>query len=67
VFATGAAMLSRRGVGTAVFGGMIAAAAIGIFVIPPLYVLFQWLREKVKGVGTKTVQDAPSEAPAAAE
>ena len=25
VFATGAAMLSRRGVGTAVFGGMIAA------------------------------------------
>ena len=26
VFATGAAMLSRRGVGTAVFGGMIAAA-----------------------------------------
>ena len=38
VVATGAAMLSRRGVGTAVFGGMIAAAAIGIFVIPPLYV-----------------------------
>ena len=27
VFATGAAMLSRRGVGTAVFGGMIAASA----------------------------------------
>ena len=49
VFATGAAMLSRRGVGTAVFGGMIAAAAIGIFVIPPLYVFFQWARERIKG------------------
>ena len=49
VFATGAAMLSRRGVGTAVFGGMIAASAIGIFLIPPLYVAVQWAREKIKG------------------
>jgi hydrophobe/amphiphile efflux-1 (HAE1) family protein len=49
VFATGAAMLSRRGVGTAVFGGMIAASVLGIFLIPPLYVVFQWLREKVRG------------------
>jgi hydrophobe/amphiphile efflux-1 (HAE1) family protein len=49
VLAEGASMLSRRGVGTAVFGGMIAASAIGIFLIPPLYVVFQWLREKVKG------------------
>jgi multidrug efflux pump subunit AcrB len=49
VVATGAAMLSRRGVGTAVFGGMIAASAIGIFLIPPLYVVFQRLRERVRG------------------
>jgi Cu/Ag efflux pump CusA len=49
VFATGAAMLSRRGVGTAVFGGMIAASAVGIFLIPSLYVVFQWLSEKVRG------------------
>ena len=49
VTAAGAAMLSRRGVGTAVFGGMIAASAIGIFLIPPLYVVFQRMREKVRG------------------
>jgi len=49
VVAEGAAMLSRRGVGTAVFGGMIAASAIGIFLIPPLYVVFQRMREKVRG------------------
>ena len=67
VFATGAAMLSRRGVGTAVFGGMIAAAAIGIFVIPPLYVFFQWLREKIKRTGRKPAQVAVEPAPAAAE
>jgi Cu/Ag efflux pump CusA len=48
VVATGAGMLSRRGVGTAVFGGMVAASLIGIFLIPVLYVAFQWLREKVK-------------------
>ena len=27
---------------------MIAAAAIGIYVIPPLDVFFQWVREKIK-------------------
>jgi HAE1 family hydrophobic/amphiphilic exporter-1 len=46
VIATGAGALSRRAVGTPVFGGMIAAALIGIFVIPMLYVVFQWLRER---------------------
>jgi multidrug efflux pump subunit AcrB len=48
VTATGAAMLSRRAVGTPVFGGMIAASLIGIFMIPMLYVVFQGLRERVK-------------------
>jgi hypothetical protein len=35
-------------VGTPVFGGMIFASFIGIFVIPPLYVFFQAIREKVR-------------------
>jgi multidrug efflux pump subunit AcrB len=48
VWAQGAAMLSRRAVGTAVFAGMIAASAIGIFLIPMLYVTFQSVREYVK-------------------
>jgi len=46
-------MMSRRAVGTAVFGGMLAAAIIGIFMIPMLYVVFQALREKVKSWGRK--------------
>jgi HAE1 family hydrophobic/amphiphilic exporter-1 len=46
VIAAGAGALSRRAVGTPVFGGMIAAALFGIFVIPMLYVVFQWLRER---------------------
>jgi multidrug efflux pump subunit AcrB len=45
VTAHGAAMLSRQAVGLPVFAGMIAASAIGIFLIPMLYVTFQGLRE----------------------
>ena len=39
-------MLCRRAVGTGVAGGMLAAALVGIFVIPALYVVFQLLRER---------------------
>ncbi len=48
VVATGASQLARRNVGTPVFGGMILASAIGIFAIPPLYVMFQAIREKLR-------------------
>jgi len=51
VTAEGASMLSRRAVGTGVAGGMLAAALVGIFVIPALYVVFQSLRERIKGQG----------------
>ena len=58
VIASGAGSATQRAVGTAVFGGMIAASFLGIFVIPGLYVLFASLREKVKNLGgrSKTVQ-----------
>jgi multidrug efflux pump subunit AcrB len=49
VVAQGAAEISRHGVGTPVFAGMIAASAVGIFVIPMLYVVFQNLRERSSG------------------
>ena len=48
VVATGAAEISRRAVGTAVFGGMLAASSIGIFLVPMLYVTFQRWREALK-------------------
>jgi hydrophobe/amphiphile efflux-1 (HAE1) family protein len=53
VIASGAGAATQRAVGTAVFGGMIAASMLGIFVIPGLYVAFQTFREKVKGQGKK--------------
>jgi multidrug efflux pump subunit AcrB len=45
VIAHGAAQISRRGVGTSVFAGMIGASTLGVFLIPMLYVVFQRLRE----------------------
>ena len=48
VVATGASQLARRDVGTPVFGGMILASFLGIFAIPPLYVFFQGIRERLR-------------------
>jgi len=48
IIASGASKLAFRHVSTPVFGGMLAASVLGIFVIPPLYVIFQAIRERVK-------------------
>ena len=66
VIASGAAAASRRAVGTAVFGGMLAASVLGIFVIPGLYVVFQRFREWVHGLGKRKEKPAPASAPAPA-
>ena len=47
VIATGAGAATRRAVGTPVFGGMIAASAVGIFVIPMLFIVFEGLQERL--------------------
>jgi HAE1 family hydrophobic/amphiphilic exporter-1 len=64
VIATGAGALSRRAVGTPVFGGMLAASLIGVFMIPMLYVVFQWLRERVSRQPQPAPTGAPEGAPA---
>ena len=49
VIATGAGAGSRRSLGTAVFGGMLAAAILAPLITPAFYVMIQRLREKFKG------------------
>ncbi len=72
VVATGASQLARRNVGTPVFGGMILASFVGIFVIPPLYVTFQAVREKLrpsarpKEVQAKSATEVEARQPSAA-
>ena len=62
VIASGAGAATQRAVGTAVFGGMVAASFLGIFVIPGLYVALQTFREKVKGIGKKASSTPAAEA-----
>ena len=50
IIATGAGALSRRAVGSAIFGGMAFSAFVAIFFVPLLYVVLQTLAEKVVGV-----------------
>jgi HAE1 family hydrophobic/amphiphilic exporter-1 len=47
VIASGAGANSRVSLGTAVFGGMLAATVFGVFMIPLLYVVVQTVAEKL--------------------
>ena len=49
VIASGAGARSRVSLGTAVFGGMLAATVLGIFFIPFLYYVVQSVVERRKG------------------
>jgi HAE1 family hydrophobic/amphiphilic exporter-1 len=46
VVAEGAGAITRRAVGTPVFGGMIAASLFGIFIIPLLFITAERLRQR---------------------
>ena len=69
VIAHGAAALSRRDVGTPIFAGMIAASVVGLFLIPMLYVTFQYVAEwldRKRGIAPpKTPEERAAEAGAA--
>ena len=53
VIASGAGAASRRTLGTAVFGGMLAATVFGVFLIPVLYVVIQRSSEWLRGIPDK--------------
>lgn len=58
VNATGAGAASRRSLGTAVFGGMLAATILAVFFIPVFYVLMQRLAELRHPLPTLSSDDA---------
>jgi hydrophobe/amphiphile efflux-1 (HAE1) family protein len=57
VIASGAGAASRHSLGTAVFGGMLAATGLGIYFIPLLYVLIQGLVDRKKKPGAAVGAD----------
>jgi multidrug efflux pump subunit AcrB len=59
VFAGGAGAEARKSLGTSVFGGMIVATALGVFMIPIFYVAVQQVKEKVWGSPADTREETP--------
>ena len=50
VLATGVGAAGNNSIGTGAVGGLLIGTVIGVFVIPVLFVVFQWLQEKITGV-----------------
>jgi hydrophobic/amphiphilic exporter-1 (mainly G- bacteria), HAE1 family len=51
MWAKGGSALGNRSIGTGAVGGMLTGVILGVFIIPVLFVIFQYLQEKI---GRKT-------------
>lgn len=58
VFANGVGAVGNRSIGTGAAGGLLIGTILGVFVIPVLFVVFQYLHEKVVG---RTIIETESE------
>jgi HAE1 family hydrophobic/amphiphilic exporter-1 len=47
--AKGAAALGNRSIGTGAVGGMLTGVLLGVFIVPVLFIIFQYLQEKFFG------------------
>ena len=47
VFASGTGAAGNRSIGTGAVGGLLVGTILGVFIIPILFIFFQWLQEKV--------------------
>ena len=58
VLATGVGAEGNNSIGTGAAGGMLIGTLLGVFVIPILFILFQWLQEKVSSKpATQTIEE----------
>ncbi|GAA4304658.1 efflux RND transporter permease subunit [Compostibacter hankyongensis] len=57
MWATGGSALGNRSIGTGAVGGMLTGVILGIFIIPVLFVIFQYLQEKVAGAPRLKAED----------
>lgn len=59
VFAGGIGAVGNNSIGTGAVGGLLVGTVLGVFVIPILYILFQWLQEKVSRKSTQPRTSMP--------
>jgi HAE1 family hydrophobic/amphiphilic exporter-1 len=61
MLARGAGAVSRQAIGTAVVGGMLGATILGVLFAPVLYVVVQWVSERVFGASPALPGDRVAE------
>ena len=54
IWAKGGSALGNKSIGTGAVGGMLTGVLLGIFIIPVLFVVFQYLHEKIAGKKDET-------------
>ncbi len=58
VLASGVGAEGNNSIGTGAAGGLLVGTIIGVFVIPVLFVIFQWLQEKVSPSTREAIANA---------
>ena len=62
MFAFGVGAHGNRTLGTSAIGGMLIGMILQIFIVPVLFVIFQWLQEKVKPMEWDSLDESEVEA-----
>jgi NodT family efflux transporter outer membrane factor (OMF) lipoprotein len=58
--AEGASALGNRSIGTGAVGGMLTGVILGVFVVPVLFVIFQYLQERFANRGVSRLRVQPA-------
>lgn len=56
VLAAGVGAAGNHSIGTGAVGGLLIGTLLGVFVIPILFIFFQWLQEKITGAPTENLE-----------
>tara|TARA_R110001592_G_scaffold33926_13_gene117049 strand:- start:636 stop:1442 length:807 start_codon:yes stop_codon:yes gene_type:complete len=60
VLAKGVGAAGNNAIGTGAAGGMLIGTVFGVFIIPVLFIVFQWLQEKITGVPVAVKETGPA-------
>ncbi len=62
VWTKGASAMGNHSIGISAVGGMLTGVLLGVFIIPVLFVIFQYLQEKLTGrTGPRVTEDVEAE------
>lgn len=58
MYATGASALGNHSISIGTAGGMLSGVILGVFIVPVLFIIFQYLQEKISGRPKFTISDS---------